>query len=164
MPLKVSHAHRLHYDVMARRDSWRISDGRASRRLLSGLLLASLCHSLSARHEFWSNGSGHCHYICGENVALAAARALCHGCRARAFWGAGDCVTSTASHLPERWQCRYARGNADDDAPERQRTCHEVAGRVQHRCPLTDIQFVLTDVCFLVVKRTCVTSWKMSAK
>ena len=57
VPLKVSHAHPLHYDVMARRDGRRISYGLAPRNLLSGLLLASFCHSLSARHECWSDGS-----------------------------------------------------------------------------------------------------------
>jgi hypothetical protein len=35
----VSHAHPLHYDVMARRDGRRISYGLAPRNLLSGLLL-----------------------------------------------------------------------------------------------------------------------------
>ena len=69
----MSHAHPLHYDVMARRDGRRISYGLAPRSLLSGLLLASFRHSLSARHECWRDGSCHCHHISRENAALAPA-------------------------------------------------------------------------------------------
>src|SRR5262249_17004947 len=91
--------------------------GHAPRSLLSRLLLASLCHPLSARHhECWSNGGYHSHYTRRENAALASARALRYGWRACALWCAGDYVTSTPSYLPARW--RYAGRNADDDARE----------------------------------------------
>ena len=63
MPRTVSHAHPLHYDVMARRDGRCISYGLASWALLSGLLLDALRHSLSARHERWSDGSCRSHHI-----------------------------------------------------------------------------------------------------
>ena len=59
--------------------SWRdgatsaLANGLAPRSLLSGLLLASLCHPLSARHhECWSDGGCHSHYIRRENTALAS--------------------------------------------------------------------------------------------
>src|SRR5262249_40828610 len=97
---------------------------------LSGLLLASLCHSLSARHhEYWSDGSCHSHNIRRENAALAAACTLHRGCRAFALWCAGDYVTPTSSHFPERGQRSDACRNADEDARERQRTCHQVTDR-----------------------------------
>ena len=116
VPLKVSHAHPLHYDVMARRDGRRISYGLAPRNLLSGLLLASFRHSLSARHECRSDGSCHSHHIGRENAALAPAHASRRGCRACALRCAGDCVIPTPPHLQERWQRGYARRDADDDA------------------------------------------------
>jgi hypothetical protein len=43
------------------------------------------------------------------------------------LWCAGDYVTPTPSHLPETGRRGYARRNADEDAREPQRTCHEVA-------------------------------------
>ena len=60
-----------------------------------------------------------------ENAALAPAHASRRGCRACALRCAGDCVIATPPHLQERWQHRYARRNADEDAREWQRTCHE---------------------------------------
>src|SRR5262249_57398884 len=83
------------------------------------LLLASLCHPLSARHhECWSNGGCHSHYTRRENAALASAHALRYGRRACALWCAGDYVTSTAAYLPARCRRGYARKNANDDARE----------------------------------------------
>ena len=108
--------------------SWR--DGTAGafrmgllpRNLLSGLLLASFRHSLSARHECWSDGSCHSHHIGRENAALAPAHASRRGCRACALRCAGDCVIPTPPHRQERWQRGYARRNADDDARGWQRS------------------------------------------
>src|SRR5262249_31215228 len=93
--------------------------GHAPRSLLSGLLLASLCHPLSARHhECWSNGGCHSHYTRRENAALASARALRYGRRACAFLCAGDHIASTPALLPARCRRGYARKNANDDARE----------------------------------------------
>src|SRR5215468_12416337 len=104
---------------MARRRNKRTRNGLAPQSLLSGLLLASLCHPLSARHhECWSNGGCHSHYIRRENAALASARALRYGRRACALWCAGDHIASTPSYLPATRRLGHARRNADDDARE----------------------------------------------
>ena len=158
VPLKVSPAHPLHYDVLARRDGRRIPYGLAPRNLLSGLLLASFRCSLSARHEYWSDGSCHSHHTSRENAALAPAHASRRGCRACALRCAGDCVIATPSHRQERSQRGDARRNAYDDAREWQRTCHEVAGlrnwhladiaRLHRTCPLLGVKRTLACTSF----------------
>ena len=72
------------------------------------------------------------------------------GCRACALRCAGDCVIATPSHRQERSQRGDARRNADEDAREWQRTCHEVAGlRNWHLADMYDVTDAPDDPCYV---------------
>ena len=147
------YAYHLHYDVVARRCSGRTSHGLAPRSLLPWLLLASLRHSLSARHHEYCSDGGITLIILAEKTLPWPRLAPYAAAVALVLYGA-LVIASPQLLFPERWQRGYARRDADEDARERQYVCHEVVD------PIFDVGSPMSA---FGTKRTCASALHMSA-